>query len=76
MAKDVRVLKEDIIPNDIPTREMTTDCHFVHHKGGVDVVRGVSMSKIFDYYYDLGKKITKIGSCWWAVEPKIVRTLS
>jgi hypothetical protein len=71
LAKDVTVLKEDIIPNDIPTREMTTDCHFVHHKGGVDVVRGVSMSKIFDYYYDLGKKITKIEVAGGQLNPKL-----
>ncbi len=60
MAKDVTVLKEDIIPNDIPGREMTTDCHFVHHDSGIDVVRGVSMVCIFDYSYDKGKKISKI----------------
>jgi len=71
MAKDVTVLKEDIIPNDIPTREMTTDCHFVHHDSGIDVVRGVSMVSIFDYYHDKGKKITKIEVAGGQLNPKL-----
>ena len=36
MAKDVKVLKEDIIPSDISPRDMTTDCHFVHYEGGIE----------------------------------------
>ena len=71
MAKDVKVLKEDIIPNDIAPREMTTDCHFVHHDGGIDVVRGVSMVKIFDYYWDKGKKINKIEVAGGQLNPKL-----
>ena len=71
MAKDVTVLKEDIIPRDIPTREMTTDCHFVYHDSGVDVVRGVSMVSIFDYYHDKGKKLTKIEIAGGQLNPKL-----
>ena len=71
MAKDVTVLKEDIIPTDISGREMTTDCHFVHYDGGIDVVRGVSMVCIFDYYYDKGKKISKIEVAGGQLNPKL-----
>ena len=71
MAKDIKVLKEDIIPSDIAPREMTTDCHFVHHDSGIDVVRGVSMVKIFDYYHDQGKKITRIEVAGGQLNPKL-----
>ena len=71
MAKDIKVLKEGIIPSDISPREMTTDCHFVHHKEGIDVVRGQSMVKIFDFYHDKGKTITKIEVAGGQLNPKL-----
>ena len=58
--KEVSILKEDIIREDIPTKKLTSDCHFVTRICGmVDVVRGVSMVKIFDHYYDKYKKALK-----------------
>ena len=72
MAKDVSVLKEDIIPTDVPARQMTTDCHFVHRTDGkIDIVRGQSMVKIFDYYYDKGLKLSKIEVAGGQLNPKL-----
>ena len=73
MAKDVTILKEDIIPTDISAKEMTTDCHFVERVCGmVDVVRGVSMVKIFDHYHDKGIKIKSIKVSGGALNPKLM----
>ena len=73
MAKEVSILKEDIIPSDVPSKEMTTDCHFVHREDGtIDIVRGVSMVKIFDHYYDQKLKITKIEVAGGQLNPKLM----
>ena len=70
--KEVSILKEDIIPEDIPTKKLTTDCHFVTRICGmVDVVRGVSMVKIFDHYYDKGIKLKSIEVCGGQLNPKM-----
>ena len=59
--KDVVILKRDVIPKDIPSKDLTTDCHFVTRAGGcIDLVRGISMVKIFDYYHDKDIKIKSI----------------
>ena len=51
---------------------MTTDCHFVHKSDGtIDIVRGVSMVKIFDYYHDKGQRITKIEVSGGQLNPKL-----
>ena len=72
MAKEVSILKEDVIPNDIPSKQMTTDCHFVTRDNGtIDVVRGVSMVKIFDHYHDKKIKITKIDVSGGQLNPKM-----
>jgi len=72
LAKEVSVLKEDVIPNDVPTKKMTTDCHFVHRiDGKIDIVRGVSMMKIFDHYHDKGVRITKIEVAGGQLNPKM-----
>lgn len=72
MAKDVTILKEDIIPSDIPIKQMTTDCHFVERVCGMtDVVRGVSMAKIFDHYHDKGIKIKSIKVAGGSLNPKL-----
>mgnify|MGYP003145398276 FL=1 len=72
MAKEVSILKEDIIPSDVPSKEMTTDCHFVSRQDGtIDIVRGVSMVKIFDHYHDKGLKITKIEVAGGQLNPKL-----
>ena len=51
----ITVVREDVIKSDIPKKELTSDCHFVHLMDGtIDIVRGASMVKIFDYYHDQG----------------------
>ena len=72
MAKEVTILKEDIIPTDIPIKEMTTDCHFVERICGmIDVAKGQSMVKIFDHYHDKGIKIKSIKVAGGALNPKL-----
>ena len=72
MSKDVSVLKEDIIPSDVPPKQMTTDCHFVHRKDGkIDIVRGQSMVKIFDHYHDKGVIVNKIEVAGGQLNPKL-----
>ena len=72
MAKEVSILKEDVIQKDILSKQMTTDCHFVHRENGtVDVVRGESMVKIFDHYHDKKIKITKIEVSGGQLNPKM-----
>ena len=61
MAKEVKILKEDVIKSEVITKTITTDCHFVTREDGtVDVTRGESMVKIFDHYHDKQIKITSI----------------
>ena len=72
MAKDVSILKEDVIPKDIPSKQLTTDCHFVTREDGtVDVTRGVTMVSIFDHYHDKKIKITKIEVSGGQLNPKM-----
>ena len=72
MAKDVSILKEDVIPKDIPSKQLTTDCHFVTREDGtVDVTRGESMVKIFDHYHDKKIKITRIEVSGGQLNPKM-----
>ena len=70
--KEVSIIKEDIIREDIPTKKLTSDCHFVTRICGmVDVVRGVSMVKIFDHYHDKGIKIKSIEVSGGQLNPKM-----
>ena len=65
------VVKEDVIPDDIKKSDLTTDCYFVHCKGGkIDVVRG-SAVHIFDEYYDKGIHITQIEMSGGNLSPKL-----
>ena len=58
--------------NDILPKQLTTDCHFVTKiDGNIDIVRGVSMVKIFDYYHDKGIKITSIEVSGGQLNPKM-----
>ena len=69
---EVTVLKEDVIIEDIPKKNLTSDCHFVHTSDGViDVVRGQSMVRIFDYYHDKGKRVVKIEYSGGQLNPKL-----
>ena len=70
--KDVTILKQDVVRNDILTKQLTTDCHFVTKiDGNIDIVRGVSMVKIFDHYHDKGIKITSIEVSGGQLNPKM-----
>jgi hypothetical protein len=72
LAKEIRIIKEDVIPSDIPSKTLTSDCHFVTRIcGQVDVVRGVGMVKIFDFYYDKGIKIKAIDVSGGQLNPKL-----
>ena len=65
------ILKEDVIPTEISKSELTTDCYFVHRKGGkVDVVRG-SAVHIFDEYHDRGIHLTQIEMSGGNLNPKL-----
>ena len=69
---EVRIIKEDVVKEDIAAKEITTDCHFVHHMDGrIDIVRGASMVKIFDYYHDQGKRVTAIEVAGGQRNPKL-----
>ena len=69
---EVKVLKEDIVTSDVLKKEMTSDCHFVHlDNGSIDIARGHSMVKIFDYYHDKGKKVTCIEVAGGQLNPKL-----
>ena len=70
--KEVTILKRDVQPSEISSKQLTTDCHYVTRAGGcIDVVRGVSMVKIFDYYHDKGIKITSIEVSGGQLNPKM-----
>ena len=72
----ITVVREDVIKSDIPMKELTSDCHFVHLMDGtIDIVRGASMVKIFDYYHDQGKKITAIEVSGGQRNPKLQEPL-
>ncbi len=69
---EVKIVKEDVVIADIDLSDLTTDCMFVYLEGGkIDVVRAQAMVKIFDEYYDAGKKITKIDFSGGRLNPKI-----
>jgi len=69
---EVKIVKEDVVVSDIDLSDLTTDCMFVYLEGGqIDVVRAQAMVKVFDEYYDAGKKITKIDFSGGRLNPKI-----
>jgi hypothetical protein len=69
---EVKIVKEDVIREDISLSDLTTDCMFVYLEDGqIDVVRAQSMVKIFDEYYDAKKKIVKIDFSGGRLNPKI-----
>ncbi len=67
----IQILKEDVTVSDVNLADLTTDCMFVHLEDGkVDVVRAQAMVKIFDEYYDAGKRITRIDFSGGRLNPK------
>ena len=72
MAKEVKIIKEDVVKSDVLSKSITTDCHFVTREDGtVDVTRGESMVKIFDHYHDKKIKITRIEVSGGQLNPKM-----
>ncbi len=67
----IQIIKEDVTISDVNLADLTTDCMFVHMENGkVDVVRAQANVKIFDEYYDAGKKITRIDFSGGRLNPK------
>ena len=72
MAKEVKIIKEDVVKGDVLSKSITTDCHFVTREDGtVDVARGESMVKIFDHYHDKKIRITRIEVSGGQLNPKM-----
>tara|TARA_R110001592_G_scaffold129936_2_gene342764 strand:+ start:1811 stop:2044 length:234 start_codon:yes stop_codon:yes gene_type:complete len=72
LPKEVTIIKEGIVPQDIKSSDLTSDCHFVHREdGGIDIVRGESMVTIFDVYHDKKVKITCIEVSGGTLNPKL-----
>lgn len=67
----MQLLCENVEVAAIEPRSLTNDCKFVRKtSGGVDLVRGYSSVKIFDYYWDRGIKIVKIWHAGGTRNPK------
>jgi nitrate reductase assembly molybdenum cofactor insertion protein NarJ len=72
LAKEVLILKESVAREEVSMSDLTTDCHFVTRTdGGLDIVRGQSMVKIFDYYHDKGVTISRIEVSGGRLNPKL-----
>ena len=69
----MKILKEDIVPTDIPKGNLTTDCYFVFTDDNqVDLARG-SMFAIFDHYHDAKKKVSRIRLAEGTRNPKVLQ---
>ena len=67
----MQILKEDVDLADLNVKTLTNDCKFVRRTTGeIDLVRGYSSVKIFDYYWDRGIKILKIWHSGGTRNPK------
>ena len=67
----IQIIKEDVTVSEVNLADLTTDCMFVHMENGkVDIVRAQANVKIFDEYYDAGKKITRIDFSGGRLNPK------
>jgi hypothetical protein len=67
----MQILKEDVDLALMNVKTLTNDCKFVRRTTGeIDLVRGYSSVKIFDYYWDKGIKILKIWHSGGTRNPK------
>jgi hypothetical protein len=67
----MQILREDIDLADINPRNLTNDCKLVRRATGeIDLVRGYSSVKIFDYYWDRGIAILRIWHSGGTRNPK------
>ena len=72
MTKDVSIIKEGVALEEVSLGDLTTDCHFVHRAdGGIDIVRGQSMVKIFDVYHEKKIGLTRIEVSGGRLNPKL-----
>jgi len=67
----MQILKEDVDLALMNVKTLTNDCKFVRRTTGeIDLVRGYSSVRIFDYYWDRGIKILKIWHSGGTRNPK------
>lgn len=67
----MQILREDVDLALVDPKKLTNDCKFVRRASGeIDLVRGYSSVKIFDYYWDRGIKILKIWHSGGTRNPK------
>jgi hypothetical protein len=67
----MQLLKPDIDLKEVNPRNLTTDCKLVEKADGrIDLVRGYSSVRIFDYYWDQGIRISRIWHAGGTRNPK------
>ena len=67
----MQVLCENVEVEALNVKLLTNDCKFVRKASGkVDLVRNYSSVRIFDFYWDLGIKITAIWHAGGTRNPK------
>jgi hypothetical protein len=67
----MKVLCENVEVEALDVKLLTNDCKFVRKSSGkVDLVRCYSSVRIFDFYWDLGIKITAIWHAGGIRNPK------
>jgi hypothetical protein len=71
MANSVKILKESVDPNEIHSRNLTTDCYYVRRTNGqTDIARAGKMVDVFDFYYDRGICLERIYHAGGRLNPK------
>lgn len=69
----IHVVAENVLPSEINSKEITSDCHLVTRVDGVvDLVRAYKMTDIFDVYHDLGIQILRIQLSGGSLNPKSI----
>ena len=65
------ILKEDVNPDELKSKDLTTDCYYIYRESGtVDLAKG-TMVHIFDDYYDRGITLTQIKLSGGSLNPKL-----
>lgn len=71
MARFGKILKDDVDPNEIHPRDLTSDCYYVKHRSGqIDIARAGRMVEVFDLYHDLGIVLQRIDHAGGRLNPK------
>jgi hypothetical protein len=67
----MRLLRADLDPNEIDSRNLTNDCKYVERVNGrIDLVREFSSVRIFNHYWDQGIRIKRIWHAGGTRNPK------